>query len=59
MEVREMRGLVICCPELRKAIMRHGVQVDYVSGRVIDLHGVEHEVCPICKKPFEWKEVGL
>ena len=54
-----MRGRVMCCPELRKAILHHGVQVDHISGRVMDLHGVEQKVCPICKKPFEWKDVGL
>ena len=39
-----MRGLVMCCPELRKAILHHGVQVDHISGRVMDLHGVEQKV---------------
>ena len=52
-----MIGLAVCCPELRRAIMRHSMQVDSAFGHVMDENGTVLEACPFCKKGFEWKGI--
>ena len=50
-----MMVLAICCPEMRRDIMRHNMKVDYSYGNVRNAYGEEMLMCPYCKKEFEWR----